>query len=489
MSGTRSTVAWGGGRCRDAPGWERYPARMDLAGRRVVVMGLGRFGGGVGVTRFLARQGAEVLVTDRLGRTELAASLDKLADLDGVTYRLAGHDEADFRNAHLVVANPAVSPDNPHLAAARDAGVPITSEIRLLTQRLPNRNHVIGVTGSAGKSTVTAMIGHILKRCATPNQQSEITNQKSNTWVGGNLGGSLLQSLDDIAAEDWVVLELSSFMLHGLAEDKWSPHVAVVTNIAPNHLDWHGSFDAYVAAKQAILDHQRDNDVAILGPGVEAHLHTRAQQVTRVSERGDSTLAPALPGAHNLTNAMCAIHAVAPAGVGSADAAAALASFTGLPHRLQLVAKHAGVRCYNDSKATTPEAARLAIASFEPGRVHAILGGYDKGSDLAALARFAREHCRAVYTIGATGDAIADAAEAGEVAGSVVAGAEVAGAEVVRCGELDAAVGEVVRRARRGDVVLLSPGCASWDQFASYEQRGARFVEAVLRYLTETGKA
>ena len=439
---------------------------MDLAGRRVVVMGLGRFGGGVGVTRFLARQGADVLVTDRLGRDELAGSLHKLADLEGITYRLAGHDEADFRNAALIVANPAVPPGNPYLAAARDAGVPITSEIRLLAQRLPSRERVIGVTGSAGKSTVTAMVGHILKQ------------QQSNIWVGGNLGGSLLDNLDDIAADDWVVLELSSFMLHGLAEDKWSPHVAVVTNLVPNHLDWHGSLDAYVTAKQAILDYQQPGDVAILGAGVETRMSARTRRVVRVGDGDGVALAPALPGAHNLTNAMSAIHAAAAAGVGSADAAAALADFTGLPHRLQLVAEHAGVRCYNDSKATTPEAARLAIASFAAGCVHAILGGFDKGSDLTALAHHARTHCRALYTIGATGDVIADAADAHD--GS---------AEVVRCGELDTAVGAIVRRAQRGEVVLLSPGCASWDQFASYEQRGARFVEAVLRHLTETGKA
>ncbi len=461
---------------------------MDLAGRRVVVMGLGRFGGGVGVTRYLARQGARVVVTDRLGEGELRDSLGKIADLKNVTYRLAGHAERDFREAELVVANPAVPPDNEYLAAARAASVPVTSEIRLLTQRLPDRRRVIGVTGSAGKSTVTAMIGHILKRCVGSNPKSDIRNPRPpRVWVGGNLGGSLLECLDDIAAEDWVVLELSSFMLHGLAEDRWSPHIAVVTNIAPNHLDWHGSFEAYVAAKQAIFDHQQPGDIAVLGAGVTEHLrpgvgHVIEQHVgpplpgTRICE--DLPELPLnLPGAHNVRNAVCALDALWAVGITGADAAAALADFTGLPHRLQLVAEHAGVRCYNDSKATTPEAARLAIASFDAGCVHAILGGYDKGSDLAALARFARAHCRAIYTIGGTGEVIADAAEAGD-----------GQAEVVRAGELDAAVGEIARRARRGDVVLLSPGCASWDQFASYEQRGARFVEAVLRHLTETGK-
>ncbi|MEX0885006.1 MAG: UDP-N-acetylmuramoyl-L-alanine--D-glutamate ligase [Phycisphaeraceae bacterium] len=475
---------------------------MDLTGRRVLVMGLGRFGGGVGVTRYLAQRGAQVCVTDRLYAEALRESLLQIRDLPGVTYRLGGHDDADFTGAELVVANPAVPPGNAHLQAARDAGVPITSEIRLLVDRLPGRGRVVGVTGSAGKSTVTAMIGHILDRCFGRDAAAGIESRTPRVWVGGNIGGSLLARVDEIAPDDVVVLELSSFMLHALAADGWSPHVAVVTNIAPNHLDWHGSFDAYVAAKQVILDHQGEADVAILGAGVDALLRPRAGQVVSGAAVGEHSLAPALPGAHNVANAMAAIQAAAALGVARSDAAAALADFTGLPHRLQLVAEHAGVRYYNDSKATTPEAARLAMASFPAGRVHAILGGADKGSDLAEMARFARGHCAAVYTIGAMGDAIADAATRGSATddwasvhgssraatcGGVTWAGEEGGAAIVRCGELDVAVREAVRRIRRGDVVLLSPGCASLDQFASYEQRGARFVEAALKHLSETG--
>ncbi|MEE8459741.1 MAG: Mur ligase family protein, partial [Phycisphaerales bacterium] len=221
---------------------------MDLAGQRVTVMGLGRFGGGVGVARYLIKLGADVLVTDLLSRDDLA---DSLAQLDGlpIEYRLGEHNVSDFTTADLVVANPAVKPDNRFLRAAQAAGVPVTSEIRLLVKALPNRLRTIGVTGTAGKSTVTAMIGHILKKAfpqppAPPGDQDTVA--ATNVWVGGNLGGSLLDRLDEIGKDDWVVLELSSFMLHGLREDKWSPHIAVVINISPNHLDWHGTFEHYV---------------------------------------------------------------------------------------------------------------------------------------------------------------------------------------------------------------------------------------------------
>jgi UDP-N-acetylmuramoylalanine--D-glutamate ligase len=456
---------------------------MDLAGQRVTVMGLGRFGGGVGVARYLIKQGADVLVTDLHPRDELA---DSLAKLDGlpIEYRLGEHNVSDFTTRDLVVANPAVKPDNRFLRATQAAGIPITSEIRLLVQALPNRLRTIGVTGTAGKSTVTAMIGHILRKSlpqppAPPGDQS--TDATPRVWVGGNLGGSLLDHIDEIDNDDFVVLELSSFMLHSLREDKWSPHIAVVTNITPNHLDWHGSFVAYWRAKATIFEYQQafESHPPHM-PDRHDHIITTksfAEQVFGeapgrqwvVSSPFDGELFVA--GNHNRWNAAIASItsslAFADAGFvdGASNAPAALADFPGLAHRLQFVLEHNGVRYFNDSKCTTPEAAELAIKSFDPGTVHIILGGYDKGSDLAPLASYAAEHCAGVYTIGATGEVIATAVEAASTA------------EVMRCGELYVAVREVVKRARPGHVVLLSPACASWDQFVHYEQRGERFIE------------
>lgn len=427
-----------------------------LKDKRVVVMGLGRFGGGIGVTRFLVEQGANVLVTDRTPKNQLTESLAVIAEFD-LELRLGEHRESDFESADLIVVNPAVKPNgNRYLEAAANGGVPTTSEIRLLVERLPNQHRIIGVTGSAGKSTVTAMIGTILAE--TPNARCH---------VGGNIGGSLLNKLDDIREDDWIILELSSFMLESLRPERWSPHMAVVTNLSPNHIDWHGSQDAYYNAKQVILDYQSTSATAILGPGVSDNFTPRGKTI-QVDADNDS-ISLLLPGRHNQVNAQLAIAACSVAQVSAADAAGSLVSFPGLPHRLQFVCERGGVQYVNDSKCTTPEAASLAIESFPRRIIHIILGGDDKGSDLTAMAAIAKDHCKVIYTIGRTSPAIAEAAD--KATGT---------AQVIRCETLNNAVEQTAARVSPDDVVLLSPGCASWDQFTNFEERGRCFVEAVL---------
>jgi UDP-N-acetylmuramoylalanine--D-glutamate ligase len=429
-------------------------------------MGLGRFGGGVGAARFAAAQGASVLVTDMASPEALARSVAALAG-QPIEWRLGEHRVEDFAQADQVVVNPAVDRrDNRFLQAAVDGGARLTSEIQWLAARLPNRERTIGVTGSAGKSTVTAMIGHVLARALGADR----------VHVGGNLGGSLLESLPAIRRDDWVVLELSSFMLEALDENRWSPGVAVVTNIAPNHLDRHGSMESYVAAKQVILAHQKEGDKAVLGASVRAWEAAKGVR-KRVIEEHEYELELLVPGRHNRFNAMLALTVAEEISIGGGHLLKSLADFRGLPHRLQLVAERGGVRCFDDSKSTTPQSATLAIESFNPGCVHAILGGFDKGSDLAPLAGLAATRCRALYTIGATGDAIAVAAEAADGV-----------ADVVGCATLDTAVAEAAKRLRPGDVLLLSPSCASWDQFENYEQRGAAFVAAVNEILLPLGE-
>lgn len=438
----------------------------DLSQKRVVVMGLGRFGGGVGVSRYLVERGAQVLVTDLLPADQLRESLAQLRGVRGlpIEYRLGEHREEDFTAADLIVVNPAVDPrHNRYLQAARQAGVPFTTEMRLLVAALPNRQRVIGVTGTAGKSTVTSMIGHALQQCPT--------HSPARVHVGGNIGGSLLDRVQAISPEDWVVLELSSFMLEALGEDRWSPHIAIVTNISDNHLDRHGTMRAYAAAKQQILQHQQPGDRAVFGPGVERWLRPQVATVSRIDRAPDPPLELSIPGEHNQLNAAIAIAATTTAGIEPAAATETLKTFPGLPHRLQSVGTWGGVRYYNDSKATTPEAAELAIRSFQPGTVHVILGGYDKKSDLTALAHFAARRCRAVYTVGTTGDTIAQAVQA-------------AGGTAVPCGTVQRAVEEARKRAQPGEVVLLSPGCASWDQFENYEKRGQAFIAAASRTVT-----
>lgn len=426
---------------------------QDFDSARVTVMGLGRFGGGAGIARWLANLGARVLLTDLQSEDDLADPLQAIGDLLGtIELRLGGHDERDFQNADLVIANPAVPRpwENRYLLAAESAGVPITTEIRLLTQRI-NRKRVIGITGTAGKSTTAAMIHHILTAIGQP------------AHLGGNIGGSLLGSLDRITSEDWIVLELSSFMLHWLGQGVghadapgWSPHVAVLTNIEPNHLDWHGTFEHYEQSKRNIFRWQDDGDLALM-PG----------------DVPEQEVSLKMPGGHNQLNASVAMRVVElAAGIERAAAGAALANFNGLPHRLSLIAEHAGMRFFDDSKSTTPAATLLAVQAFaDPAKVHLIAGGYDKGADLSAISSLASK-VAGLYGIGATGGGIVRRASR-----------EAASRNVCECVTLDAAVRIAIRYMRPGDVLLLSPGCASWDQFINYEQRGRAFEQAVRKAL------
>ncbi len=435
-------------------------------GVKVTVMGLGHFGGGVGAVRWLAAQGADVLVTDLSPPEKLENALAQIRDLvdsGRVRLRLGDHNVADFTTRDLVVASPAVPRpwDNRFLRAAGAAGHRVTTEIGLLVSHLPAGVRTIGVTGSAGKSTTSAMVHHIL------------ASTGRRAVLGGNIGGSLLPVLaTEVGAARFVVLELSSAMLHWLDAEglAWSPHVAVLTNVSNNHTDWHGSFEHYQQCKRRILEHQGPGSVALFGRGAPdwpARPAVRAQRV------GDEVSGILLPGAHNRRNAGVAVQAAlaGDATLTHAQALAAVRTFAGLPHRLEFVARAAGARWYNDSKCTTPEAALLAVAAFdEPGecgrsRVHLVAGGYDKGSDLTPIARLAPD-LAGLYTLGKTGPTLA-------------ANARAAGAQVEECGFLGTAVERIAATVGEGDVVLLSPACASWDQFANYERRGELFRELV----------
>lgn len=436
--------------------------------KRVTVMGLGRFGGGVGVTRWLVAAGARVTVTDLAPAEKLASSLRQIADL-GVTLRLGEHDERDFRGADAVIVNPAVQDSSPFLQTARAAGVLVTAEVNLFVERCPAR--CVGVTGSVGKSTITAMIGHVLQR-TLPDRQ---------VWVGGNIGRSLLDALDQIRPEDLVVLELSSFQLQRTPAVQWSPHVAVITRITPNHLDWHGSYEAYKAAKLNIVRfQQRGRDAAVLQQALEleaaaADLRQQGAVVwcygldhgAPVADDGATRLRwealdLAVPGEHNRENAAAALSVAHALGVADDAACAALATFEALPHRLQRVAVSGGVTYFDDSKSTTPEAAITALTAIA-APVLVILGGYDKGSDLRSVAEAAARRAKFAACIGKTGPKLADAIHD-------------AGGQAEICPDLPAAVAACRSHAAPGDAVLLSPACASWDQFADYRERGELFA-------------
>jgi UDP-N-acetylmuramoylalanine--D-glutamate ligase len=468
---------------------------IELRERKVTVMGLGRFGGGLGAARFLVAQGARVTVTDLKTSEQLSESVAALKGLP-LELHLGSHDEADFRNADLIVVSPAVPKTSPLLAVARKAGIPITSEMNLFLERCPAP--IVAVTGSAGKSTTASLLALALAK-------------RHRTHFGGNIGRSLLAELPEIRPGDLVCLEISSFQLDDAAALGWSPHVAVVTNLSPNHLDHHGTMAAYVAAKQNILRFQTAGDVAVLSAddaevagwgklaqGEVCYFSTRGSTFARRDKTrrgtaedvavnafidGDEVVlrragreehcllkdALALPGEHNAANFLAAALAAWIEGVPLKDIAAATRTFTGLPHRLRLVTEFDGVSYYDDSKATTPAAAAVALGSF-PGRgLIAIAGGYDKKIDLAPLADALTAQARTVLLVGATAPLLAELLVARKHP-------HVESVETV-----DRAVERAAEIARPGDVVLLSPGHASWDQFESYEERGRRFADGVAR--------
>ena len=428
---------------------------LDLRNKRVTVQGLGRFGGGIAVAKWLAGQGARVLVTDKDPADKLADSVKQLAGLP-IEFRLGEHREEDFRGADLVVASPAVPLTNTFLQAARAASVPITTEIRLFVERC-RANRVVGVTGTKGKSTTTAMLASMLA-------------QKHKTWVGGNIGKSLLDDLPDIGEGDVVVLELSSFMLEHLRPMRWSPHVAVVTMVAQDHLDWHGSLEAYVDAKRVLLAFQKPTDFAVLNEtdaGCKAIARSAAARV-RFYGKGDAKpFELKLPGIHNQVNAQGAFAAANCLGVSWQDAQAGLDRFKSLPHRLELVHEEAGVRYYNDSIATIPEAAVAALNSFPAGRVIQIVGGRQKDLSLDGMCDALAARAKGVLCIGEKGPELAD-----KLRKSVCDGRPA----VHDCGDVAGAVRTAKRIAAEGDVVLLSTGCKSYDQFVNFEQRGETFA-------------
>jgi len=448
-------------------------------------MGLGSFGGGVGLTRYLARQGATVTVTDLQPAEKLSDSLNALASLP-IRYVLGEHRESDFTDTDVVFVNPAVPLTSHYLDLARQHQVPLDSEINLFVRECCGR--VIGITGSVGKSTTTSLLGSILQL------------HDACTLVGGNIGGSLLPHLDAITSDTPVVLELSSFQLEHLAWQSYSPPVAMVLNLTPNHLDRHGTMRAYQQAKEGILAYQTPADTAILNwddaivrqmasrtPGRQLFYSTEVafdegvycqnDTVIYASEGKREVLCHAtdvsLQGRHNLGNAAAAAAAAAVLGVPTAMIAQGLRRFQGLPHRLELVANKKGVHYYNDSKATTPASTLCALEAFACPVV-LLAGGYDKGTPFDELAHAARHHTKATIVYGATAAKLLQAFERASRQEGLEP-TQVERAQVIQCVDLETALMQAVALTAPGDIVLLSPACASYDQFSHYEARGDFF--------------
>ena len=483
--------------------------REFFTGKTVLVMGLGRFGGGIDVARFAHGAGAKVIVTDLASAEQLSDSLSRLRDLDGIEFHLGSHDPADFEQADIVVANPAVPGDNKFLQIAREANRFVTSQINIFFELCPAKT--IGITGANGKSTTTVLTAHLLKNA-----------RHEKVWLSGNIGNQpLLTTLDQINPDDLVVLELSSFQLEQLAEIQKAPDVALLTNLTPNHIDRHGTFANYCAAKENIFKFQKPDDNRpavsvfnaedkIAAEWFERYKNDAGRICIKFSAddvSGELRKCFALPGRANLSNLAAAIAIARHFDITDDDIKNALPAFKALPHRLELVETINGVSWYNDSKATTPEGAITALDAFDKPTI-IIAGGYDKNIPFDKFGEKIAKKAKAAILIGTTAPKIAQAITnanlslQGEAATEKVVAATEQGEGVAATeqGEVDgpstslhsvaATHSEIVESlsdavklankiAKPGDVVLLSPACASYDMFENYEQRGKEFSKLV----------
>jgi UDP-N-acetylmuramoylalanine--D-glutamate ligase len=444
---------------------------MELNGKRVLVVGLGK--SGVASALFLKAHGARVTVSDTKSGDELRNEIPVLLD-HGITVETGGHGERTFHGQDLIVVSPGVPVDAPPLVQARALSEAVIGEIELAAQFLPGP--IVAITGSNGKTTTTALTGEIMTAAGFP------------ALVGGNIGTPAISLAERAQPETVIVLEVSSFQLETI--QTFRPKVAVVLNVTPDHLDRHRTLEAYVDAKARIFENQQGSDFAVLNADdptcVAMAARTRAQvfwfsrqkevqqgawvrdgnivfrdgvgqkEIMQVSEIP-------LKGAHNLENVLAAVCAGALMGCAPERIRQAVRDFKAVEHRLEFVATIRGVDYYNDSKATNVDATMKALESF-PANILLILGGKDKGSDYTVLNDLLRQRVKRVYTIGAAAAKIES---------------QIKGVEVVHAETLENALRKASAVAQPGDVVLLAPACASFDQFKSYEHRGQVFKEIV----------
>ncbi len=453
---------------------------MDLQDKRILIVGLGK--SGIASAQFLQARGARVTVSDSKSPDQLRAEIPALLDR-GIAVETGGHGERTFRGQDLIVVSPGVPADVPQLVQARLHGVPIIGEIELASQFLQGR--ILAITGSNGKTTTTTLTGEILAASGFP------------VVVGGNIGTPAVSLIEKTTPASFVVLEISSFQLETI--QTFEPFISCILNITPDHLDRHRTFEAYVDAKARIFENQKDAGFCVLNADDPAanQLTSRARcPVVHFSRRTEvaagafvrdgkiffrdeksnqATEREILPvaeiplkGAHNLENVLAAVCLASLSGCTPGSIRQAVRAFKAVEHRLEFVAEIAGVSYYNDSKATNVDATIKALESF-PANIHLILGGKDKGSDYSVLNDLLRQRVKRVYTIGAAAAKIE----------SQIASSKSGGLEIVHAETLENAVHKAHAAAQAGDVVLLAPACASFDQFKNYEHRGQVFKEIV----------
>jgi len=446
---------------------------MRLAGRRALVVGLGK--SGVAAARLLATYGARVAVADDKGEGELG---DSLRQLDGVPHEqhLGGLRQDAFRERDLVVVSPGVPLSAPPIAEARSRGVEVIGEVELAAHFI--EEPIAGITGTNGKSTTTALTAHLLRAAG------------KKVFAGGNLGDALSNRVLSGGKLDATVCELSSYQLEGIVSLRCA--AAAALNVTPDHLDRYPSLEAYAAAKERIFANQKAGDAAVLnladprvaamrtpegvrrrgfdprGRNAEAAGFLRAKSVLAVDGAEYDLRAPTLRGAHNAENALAALLLARHLGAPPWALQQGLDTYPGLPHRLEPVRTLDGVEWVNDSKGTNVDSVEKSLSAFDGG-VLLIMGGRGKGAPYRPLRALFPGRVRALLTIGE--DALRIAEELGDLA------------PVTACGDLRTAVAQARKLARAGDAVLLSPACASYDQFRNFEDRGEQF-KALVRGLS-----
>ena len=451
----------------------------NFAGKKVLVMGLGRFGGGVDAAKFAAQAGAKVIITDLASREQLSDSIKQLEEFGDIEFHLGSHDPIDFEQADIIIANPAVPGDNEFLELARRHNKFVTSQISIFFQLCSAP--IIGITGTNGKSTTAALTAHLLKSAG-----------REKVWLSGNIGNEpLLTRLEQIAPDNLIVLELSSFQIEQLAQIQKAPTVALLTNLTPNHLDRYGTFENYCAAKENIFKFQEldENCPAVsifnakdkIGAEWFEKYKKDAGRICIKFSSGDVSDeirgSYALPGRANLANLAAAIAIARHFGADDEGIKSSLPEFKALPHRLELIAQINGVCWYNDSKATTPEGAIAALEAFDQPTI-IIAGGYDKHLQFDELGQKIAENAKAAILTGQTAGKIADAIHYFLHRKGMTPDA-VTNRRVKIADSLGQAVNLATDLAESGDVVVLSPACASYDMFDNFEQRGCEFARLV----------
>lgn len=461
---------------------------MNVAGKKILVVGIAR--SGIAAARLLVSRGAVVTANDYQTKAELVKPESELAgDVEeltaaGVHFLFGSHPEEIFLNTDLIVLSPGVPADIAALQQARHAEVEIISEPELAGRFL--RGRMIGITGSNGKTTTTTLIGELMKAAG------------AEVIVGGNIGTALTSLVEKSNDDTWTVAELSSFQLETI--ESLRVNVAVFTNITPDHLDRHGSFENYVQAKHKIFKNQTPDDWAVLNRESQAvvdmveqlgvnsrqiyfsarddsrsQIYLRDERIctTLLTQDGKEAVVITLkeisvPGMHNVENIMAALGATFCAMPMRPDELEPLRevirNFKGVEHRIEFVAEIGGVKFYNDSKATNVDSTMKSLEAFERNII-VIVGGKDKGSDYTVLAPLIRERVKQLVLIGAASDKIA---------------AQLEGLRpMIRATSMQDAVMKSFHAAQAGDIVLLAPACASFDMFDNYEHRGRVFKEAV----------